>query len=71
MTNNCNVLDNDGSVDDFGDQGSVNYGRLFVNYNWCRIRNWRLNSSPLDFRGKSLNRSGTRSLNLSRILNLN
>jgi hypothetical protein len=59
LTNNCNVLDNDGSVDDFGDQGSAN-DRWRVDDNWCRILNWRLNSGPLRFRyRRSLNWSGS------------
>jgi hypothetical protein len=46
---------NGGSVDDGGNQGSVNNWWL-VNDNWCRIRNWSLNSGPLRFRyRKSLN----------------
>jgi hypothetical protein len=64
------VLNDDGSIDNIGYQGSVNDWRYFVNDNWCRIRNWRLNSGPLRFRGSwSLDRSW-RSLNLDGNWNL-
>jgi hypothetical protein len=73
---NCDVLDdeildladellNSGGSLNNGDQGSAN-DRWRVDGNWCRIRNWRLNSGPLRFRGsRSLNRCGSRSLNWS------
>jgi hypothetical protein len=35
LISNGNVLNDDGSVDDGGNQGSVN-GRRCVNDNWCR-----------------------------------
>jgi hypothetical protein len=57
ILNSGGSLNYDGSVDDFGDQGSAN-SRWRVDGNWCRILNWRLNSSPLRFRGRSLNRCG-------------
>jgi hypothetical protein len=52
---------NDGESVDNGDQGSAN-NRWRVDGNWCRIRNWSLNSGPLNFRGRSLNRSWNWSL---------
>jgi hypothetical protein len=56
---------NDGWSIDNGNQGSANH-RWRVDGNWCRIRNWRLNSGPLRFRGsRILNRCGSRSLNWS------
>jgi hypothetical protein len=63
LINHGNVLNDNGSVDNFGDQGSVNDWKR-VNDNWCRIRNWRLNSGPLRFRG-SWSLDWSRSLNWS------
>jgi hypothetical protein len=49
------LLNSGGSLND-GNQGSAN-DRWRVDGNWCLIRNWRLNSGPLNFRGSwSLNR---------------
>jgi hypothetical protein len=56
------LLNSGGSVDN-GDQGSAN-NRWRVDDNWCLIRNGSLNSGPLNFSGRSLNRR-RRSLDLS------
>jgi hypothetical protein len=48
------LLNSGGSVDN-GDQGSAN-NRWRVDDNWCLIRNGSLNSGPLNFSGRSLNR---------------
>jgi hypothetical protein len=64
---NGESIDNCGRIDN-GNQGSAN-NRRRVDDNWCRIRNWCLNSSPLNFRGSwSLNRCRW-SLDLSGSLN--
>jgi hypothetical protein len=62
-------LNDGGSIDNGGNQGSVNDWWL-VNDNWCRsfVLNWGLNSNALRFRG-SLNRY-RRSLDLSGSLSL-
>jgi len=57
LLNSSGSLSDGGSIDNGNDQGSANH-RWRVDGNWCRnfILNWRLNSSPLRFRGRSLNR---------------